>query len=321
MPMQPGASLASSFVKYSSPSDIGFRYIFFFLILQLNSTQSITQLTPILEKIVLQLNGHFILAKVDVDKQQAIAQSLGIRSVPTVFGVFRQEIIDSFSGYAGEQPVVQFVQKLLAFAQKNQHLQPQQQQQQQQQPQKLTPDQMMVVAKQHLEIGDVRNASKYYSAIIDSKEATDLLKGKAFAGLALVSLADNKLDIAQQVVDMLKENFGKNIDVMKAPEVTAALAKVLLAKEGSEKADKISQLLENVRNNPQDFQSKYDLAEAYFVSGKQPEAIEMALSIVKSDRTWNDSAAKKLLFKFFEALGATNPLTIQARKRLATYLF
>ena len=42
-------------------------------------------LTPILEKLAGEYGGAFVLAKVDVDKEQQIAAAFQIRSVPTVF--------------------------------------------------------------------------------------------------------------------------------------------------------------------------------------------------------------------------------------------
>ena len=42
------------------------------------------QLTPILEKTVMQMNGKVKLVKIDIDKNQNLAQQMQIQSVPTV---------------------------------------------------------------------------------------------------------------------------------------------------------------------------------------------------------------------------------------------
>jgi putative thioredoxin len=39
------------------------------------------------------------------------------------------------------------------------------------------------------------------------------------------------------------------------------------------------------------------------------------------NRAWNEEAARKQLVKLFEAFGHTDPLTIDARKRLSSILF
>ena len=36
---------------------------------------------------------------------------------------------------------------------------------------------------------------------------------------------------------------------------------------------------------------------------------------------WNEAAARQQLLKFFEALGFTDPISVDGRKRLSTILF
>jgi len=45
------------------------------------------------------------------------------------------------------------------------------------------------------------------------------------------------------------------------------------------------------------------------------------MEIVKRDRKWNDDGARKQLVQFFEAWGATDPATVEGRKRLSSLLF
>jgi len=42
---------------------------------------------------------------------------------------------------------------------------------------------------------------------------------------------------------------------------------------------------------------------------------------VKRDREWNEGAARQQLVEFFDAWGATDPLTVKGRQRLSTILF
>jgi putative thioredoxin len=60
---------------------------------------------------------------------------------------------------------------------------------------------------------------------------------------------------------------------------------------------------------------------ALYASGQQEQAIDDLLEIVSRKRDWNEEAARKQLVKFFEALGATNPLTLSGRRRLSSLLF
>ena len=67
------------------------------------------QLTPILEKVVLQMNGKVKLVKVDIDKNQSLAQQMQIQSVPTVLAFFEGKPINGFAGMKSEEEILNFV--------------------------------------------------------------------------------------------------------------------------------------------------------------------------------------------------------------------
>ena len=69
------------------------------------------QLTPILEKVVLQMNGKVKLVKVDIDQNQSLAQQMQIQSVPTVLAFFEGKPINGFAGMKSEEEVLNFIQK------------------------------------------------------------------------------------------------------------------------------------------------------------------------------------------------------------------
>lgn len=69
------------------------------------------QLTPVLEKLVADYNGAFILAKVDVDKEQQLAAAVGIRSVPTIMLVKDAQLVDGFPGALPEAQLREFLKK------------------------------------------------------------------------------------------------------------------------------------------------------------------------------------------------------------------
>src|SRR2546429_123062 len=73
--------------------------------------------------------------------------------------------------------------------------------------------------------------------------------------------------------------------------------------------------------NRKDFRARLDLALAYWAGDQRKEAIDELLAMIKLDRNWNEAAARQQLLKFFEALGFTDPLAVDGRKRLSTILF
>ena len=70
------------------------------------------QLTPILEKVVLQMDGKVKLVKVDIDQNQNLAQQMQIQSVPTVLAFFEGKPINGFAGMKSEEEVLNFITEI-----------------------------------------------------------------------------------------------------------------------------------------------------------------------------------------------------------------
>ena len=50
-------------------------------------------------------------------------------------------------------------------------------------------------------------------------------------------------------------------------------------------------------------------------------AIDELLTLIRSNRAWNDDAARLQLLEFFEAMGPTDPMTVGGRRKLSSLLF
>ena len=104
----------------------------------------------------------------------------------------------------------------------------------------------------------------------------------------------------------------------------AAVATARAALEIAEQAKSIGPLEDlekKVLADPLDHQARFDLAVALNANGKREDAVKHLIDIVKRDRKWNDDGARKQLVQFFEAWGATDPATLDGRKRLSSILF
>ena len=66
-------------------------------------------LGPVLEKLAADYNGAFLLAKVDVDKEQELGAAFQVRSVPTVMLVKDGQLVDGFPGALPEGELRQFL--------------------------------------------------------------------------------------------------------------------------------------------------------------------------------------------------------------------
>ncbi|MET0934925.1 MAG: thioredoxin, partial [Luteibacter sp.] len=68
-------------------------------------------LGPILEKLAVEYNGAFRLAKIDVDAEQQLAAMFGVRSIPTVILISGGQVVDGFAGALPEGQIREFLTK------------------------------------------------------------------------------------------------------------------------------------------------------------------------------------------------------------------
>ncbi|MFB7511428.1 thioredoxin family protein, partial [Streptomyces broussonetiae] len=78
--------------------------------------QPCKQLGPVLERLALEYNGRFLLAKIDVDANQMLMQQFGVQGIPAVFAVVAGQALPLFQGAAGEQQIRQTLDQLIEVA-------------------------------------------------------------------------------------------------------------------------------------------------------------------------------------------------------------
>lgn len=253
------------------------------------------QLTPTLEKVVREANGAVILAKIDIDQNQALAQQMRIQSVPTVYGFVGGKPVDAFQGAQPESQVKAFVDKLAEAAGTAQD------------------DPLadaLEQAKQLLEDGQFEGAAGIYGQVIS--HAPDNID--AYGGLARALVGMGEMDQAADVLSRVPEDQADH------PDVAAARMAVELAAQGEAVGD-LSPLEAAVAADPKDHQSRFDLAVGLFGAGQRAEAIDHLVESMKIDRMWNEEAARKQLIQFFETMSPTDEDTIAGRRKMSAVLF
>jgi putative thioredoxin len=255
-------------------------------------------LQPIIEKVVKEAKGKVKLVKINIDQNQMLAQQLRIQSIPAVYAFFGGRPVDGFMGAVPEGQVKQFVDRLVqaaggAAGEGGDEV-----------------AELLEHAKAAVAQNDWDLAAKIYSEILGA-DATNLT---ALAGLARYNIQQGDIEQAKELLAQVQPKDKTNADVL------AAQAAIDLANQAKE-AGPVDALKAKAAADPKDFQARLDLAMAYWAGGQKKEAIDELLAMIKADRKWNEEAARKQLLKFFEALGFTDPLAVDGRKRLSTVLF
>ena len=83
----------------------------------------------------------------------------------------------------------------------------------------------------------------------------------------------------------------------------------------------IGKLEAAVTGNPNDYESRLELANLLNGTGKRIEAIDHLVYVIKKDRTFKDDAARKQLVSYFEAWGPKDDATLAGRRKLSAVLF
>ncbi|MFJ3700125.1 MULTISPECIES: tetratricopeptide repeat protein [Streptomyces] len=71
------------------------------------------QLGPLLERLAVEYNGRFLLAKVDVDANQMLMQQFGVQGIPAVFAVVAGQALPLFQGAAPESQIRETLDQLI----------------------------------------------------------------------------------------------------------------------------------------------------------------------------------------------------------------
>ncbi len=260
------------------------------------------QLGPILEKLVTEAGGKVRLAKVDIDKNQQLAQQMRVQSVPMVYAFYGSQPVDGFQGALPESQVKAFIDRVIEAATAAGA--------------NLGGDggppvaEMIEQGKAALAKGDDGAAMQLFAKVLESDETNV----EALAGLARCYIASGETEAAAGLIADIPEEHADH------PDVAAVRSTLDLAAETAA-AGSTAELEAKLAANPDDLQARFDLAMARFGAGDREGAVDGLLEIIARNAGWNEGAARVQLLKMFEAWGAEDPLTLEGRERLSTILF
>ncbi|HME86206.1 MAG TPA: thioredoxin [Roseiarcus sp.] len=252
------------------------------------------QLAPALERAVADSNGKVALVKMNIDDHPQIPGQLGIQSIPAVIAFSKGQPVDGFVGALPESQIRGFIERLVG-------------------PLEGGATALLAEAEDAAAKGDAAGAAEIYAEILAASPG----EPKAVAGLARLQIAAGQLLQAKALLETAPAPApGKEQD----PAIAAAWAALRLAEQASNVGE-LAPLEQAVAANPDDHQSRFDLAVALSAKGDREAAADHLLEIIRRDRKWNDEAARKQLLQLFEAWGLMDPATVAARRKLSAIWF
>jgi len=244
-------------------------------------------LLPILEKLVREYAGQVLLAKVNCDELQPIAQQFGVRSLPTVLLMKDGQPVDGFVGAQPESAVRAMLEK---------HL----------------PKPWDVAVQEAMELlhaGDMAGAlAPARRAYEESGQRADI--AKVYADI-LIEL--NRIEEAEVVLHSIPM-------VDQDADYERLLSALQLRKQAADTPE-IQALLEAQQRDPQNMDIGYQLAVQYSQAGRAREALELLIDILRRDREFRDGEVRKTLLDIVRALGKGDPLAAEYQRKLFALMY
>jgi putative thioredoxin len=245
-------------------------------------------LGPILEKLAVDYNGAFRLAKVDVDKEQQLAAAFQIRSIPTVVLVKGGQPLDGFQGALPEGQVREFlghhgIVPLEKVADE-------------------TPIAADAPADPHAEVMRLR-------AAVAAAPEQDALK----LDLALALLKTSAAHEAETVLDALPANLATDDRAVQARTRLAFVAAI-------RDAPPAAVLEAALAADPNDLRARHLLGAQRIVAGDAAGGLEQFLEMLRRDRGYQDGLPKKALIDAFRVIEDAD-LVGAYRRKMASLLF
>lgn len=244
-------------------------------------------LMPVLEKLAIEYNGQFLLAKINADEQQGIAGQLGVRSLPTVMLFKDGQPVDGFAGVKPENEVRELLDKYLP-----------------------RPWDMQLSQAQAL-IAE----GNFVDALALLRPAYEDSSQQANIGLTLaqVYLELNRCDDAEAVL--------ANVKMVDQDATYQQLMSQMELKREAAKSPEVQALEDELNQNPDNKDAAFKLAVQFSQTGQSREALELLLGLLRKELNYEDGAAKKVYQDILINLGKGDPLAVEFQRKLYTLLY
>ena len=258
-------------------------------------------LTPVIEKVCGRYADKGVrLVKINVDEDKFIAAQFQIQSIPTVYALFKGQPVADLTSARTESQLSQVLDQLLAKfpvkpggEEKGPDLEP-----------------LLAMGEEALANDDAQRAQSIFGQIAELAPENV----EAASGLMRALVMGGDLETAQAMLDGLPDDVAKDVAF---DRVRSALALAADVPDDGEAAALASAL----EADPDNHETRLNLANALFAKGQRDEAAEHLLSIIRSDREWNEGAARTKLLQIFDAVGVGDPWVSATRRKLSAALF
>jgi len=245
-------------------------------------------LGPILEKLAAEFNGSFLLAKVDVDKEQQLAGYFQVKSIPTVMLLKDGQIVDGFPGALPENQLREFLKHHEVIAKE------------------AEPEVVEEITPEALD--PETEVLNLLTAIQAEPEKAELK-----LDLMLALLKTGGFVEAEKILDALPANLATDDRAIKA-KARLTFASIL------KNAPPAAVLEQAIASNPDDCRARHYLGVHYLLEDKTEAGLEQFLEMLKRNKSFEEGLPRKALIDAFRIID-NEDLVGQYRRKMASLLF
>lgn len=245
-------------------------------------------LGPVLEKLEVEYQGKFTLAKINSDENQELAAQYGVRGIPNVKAFVGGRLVDEFSGALPDRQVREFLDRVIP-----------------------TPSEELRLQAREV----YRESRAGAKALTLLEQALELDPQNE---RALIDSASIMTDLGR--LDEAKSFIGKLSPLAQMDEAVAALRSRIDFAASAAASPDAEALRQRIAANPHDLDARLQLANLCAAKEDYAAALDQLLEIVRRDRTFGDDIARKTMLQIFNLL-RDGELVSEYRRRLASAMY
>ncbi len=245
------------------------------------------QLGPLLEKLAADREGSFVLAKVNVDESQQIAQYFRIESIPAVLAFKDGQAINGFVGLVAPEQLAEFIDEVAG---------------------KGIGDPLIEAAA--LEEREPTKAETIYRGLLTADENNV----PARLGLARVLEGTNRDDEALATLATIPEIGDPGAEIVR-------IRRTIEMKRSAPTAGDEQELERRIKADPTNAQLHLELGTVLATTGQYQPALDALIAAAELDAELGRGPVRELMVKVFEIVGVRSDLADEYRKKLMGLLY
>ncbi|MBC79900.1 MAG: hypothetical protein CMQ33_03610 [Gammaproteobacteria bacterium] len=249
-----------------------------------DSAEPSQKFAPVLRQLADEYQGKFLLARVDVQANQALVQQLQVRTLPTVKVIFQGKMVQDIEGPQEPAALRSMLDQLTMS------------------PMERVREQIDLL----LANGQRQQAIEMLQQVIGDEPNNHALH----AELCDLLIMESRVDEAQQILVTLPADTP-GIDKPKNRLQFIELASAL---------PPLAELQSLVDGDGSNLELRMNLAYRLIADDQIEAALEQLLELLKLDREWQEQKARATMIQVFDLLGKGNQIATAYRRKMFTFL-